>query len=129
MRVPFMRQVSWLMVVAMFVIGIAPRADAGFSPSGLVALPHFNRAQDLKNIQQALESKMVATRLADLGFTSQEINSRLSMLSDAQLHQVAQRLNKLKTGGDGVEVLVALLVIAVLVILILQMTGHRVIVR
>nr|MDA8387884.1 PA2779 family protein [Nitrospiraceae bacterium] len=110
-------------------IGIAPRVDASFSPSALVQPPRFDRAQDLNKIQQALESKIVARRLAELGFTMQEINSRLSGLSDAQLHRIAQRLNTLKTGGDGVEVLVALLVIAVLVILILQMTGHRVIIR
>ncbi|MDA8086765.1 MAG: PA2779 family protein [Nitrospiraceae bacterium] len=129
MRVPFMRQVSWYLVFAMFVIGIAPRVEASFSPSGLVALPQFDRAQDLNKIQQALEGKMVARRLADLGFTKAEINSRLSQLSDAQLHQVAQKLDKLKTGGDGFEFLIALLIVVVLVILILQMTGHRVIVR
>ncbi|MDA8172431.1 MAG: PA2779 family protein [Nitrospiraceae bacterium] len=129
MRVPFMRQVSWYLVFAMFVIGIAPRVEASFSPSGLVALPHFDRAQDFDKIQQALESKMVAKRLAELGFTKAEINSRLSQLSDAQLHQVAQKLNKLKTGGDGFEFLIALLIVVILVILVLQLTGHRVIVR
>ena len=129
MRVPFMRRVSCLMAVLMFVIGIAPRADAGFSPSGSIALPHFNRAQDLNTIQHVLEGKMVARRLADLGFTREEINARLSELSGAQLHRIAQKLNTLKTGGDGLGIVVALLVIVVLVILILQLTGHRVIVR
>lgn len=129
MRVPFMRQVAWYLVFAMFIIGIAPKVEASFSPSGLVALPHFDRTQDLNKIQQALEGKMVSKRLAELGFSKAEIQSRLSQLSDAQLHQVAQKLNSLKTGGDGFEVLIALLIIVVLVILILQLTGHKVIVR
>ena len=129
MRVPFIRQVSCIMAVLMFVIGIAPRVDASFSPSGPIALPQYNRTQDLNAIQQALEGRMVARRLADLGFTRQEINARLSELSDAQLHRIARRLNSLKTGGDGIGILIAVLVVIVLVIVILQLTGHRVIVR
>ncbi|MDA8088131.1 MAG: PA2779 family protein [Nitrospiraceae bacterium] len=129
MRVPFMKHVSWYLVIAMFVIGIAPRVDASFSPSGVIALPHTDRVQDLNKIQQTLENKMVSRRLADLGFSQKEINSRLSQMSDQQIHQVAQKLGSLKVGGDGVEFVIALLVVVVLVILILQMTGHKVIVR
>ena len=129
MRVPFMRQVSWYLVVAMFVIGIAPRVDASFSPSGVIALPQADRAQDLNKIQQVLENKLIAKRLADLGFSQKEINSRLSQMNDQQIHRIAQKLGSLKVGGDGVEFVIALLVVVVLVILILQMTGHKVIVR
>ena len=129
MRVLFMRHISWYLIAAMFVIGIAPRAEASFSPSGVIALPHTDRAQDLNRIQQTLENKMVAGRLADLGFSQKNINSRLSQLSDQQIHQLAQKLGSLKVGGDGVGFVIALLVVVILVILILQMTGHRVIVR
>ena len=129
MRVPLMRQVSWYLVFAMFVIGITPRVEASFSPSGTVLLPHFDRARDLNQIQRTLEGKMVSKRLSELGFSMAEINARLSLLSDAQLHRLAQRLNKLKTGGDGLGVLIAVLVIILLVIVILQLTGHRVLIR
>ena len=129
LKVPFIRQVSWYLIFAMFVIGIDPRVEASFSPSGFVALPHFDRMQDLNRIQQTLESKMVSKRLAELGFSKAEIDSRLSQLSDAQLHQMAQNLSKLKTGGDVGEAVIAILIIVLLVIVILQLTGHRVIVR
>jgi len=45
-------------------------------------------------------------------------------MSDDQLHRLAQKLDDLKPGGDGVG-----LVVALLVIVVLQLTGHRVMVK
>jgi hypothetical protein len=74
--------------------------------------------------------KMVKERLADLGFTHEEIQGRISQLSDQQLHNAAQQLDDLKVGGDGgLGIVVALLVIAILVVFLLMLTRHRVIVE
>ena len=125
-----MRPVAVYLVAAMFIIGIAPRVDAAFAPSGPMALAQVDRTADLQKIQKVLESKMIRDRLEQLGYTQEEIQARLGMLSDQQLHQVALNLDELKVGGDdALGIIIALLVIAVLVILILQLTGHRVIVR
>ena len=128
MKVPFFRHVAWYLVVAMFIIGVAPKVDAGLSPSELIAA-QFDRAQDSSNIQQVLENKMVSERLAQLGFTQDEVNSRLSQLSDQQLHKLAVNLDEIKTGGDGLGIIIALLVIAILVVILIQLTGHKVIVK
>ena len=128
MKVPFFRHVAWYLVVAMFIIGIAPKADAGLSPSELIAA-QFDRAQDSSNVQQVIENKMVSERLAQLGFTQEEVNSRLSQLSDQQLHKLAVNLDEIKTGGDGLGLIIGLLVIAILVVLLIQLTGHKIIVK
>ena len=128
MKVPFFRHVAWYLVVAMFIIGIAPKADAGLSPSELIAA-QFDRAQDNNNIRQVIENKMVSERLSQLGFTQEEVTSRLSQLSDQQLHKLAVNLDEIKTGGDGLGIIIALLVIAILVVLLIQLTGHKVIVK
>jgi hypothetical protein len=128
MKVPLFKHIAWYLVVAMFMIGIAPKVDAGLSPSELIAT-RFDRGQDTSNIRQVLENKMVSERLSQLGFTQKEVNDRLSQLSDRQLHKLAVNLDEIKTGGDGLGVIIALLVIAVLVVLLLQLTGHRVSVR
>lgn len=125
----FMKSVAWYLVVAMFIIGIAPRADAAFSPSEQLALAQSDRAADLQKVQAALETKMVRDRLEKLGYAPGEIRARLGLLDDEQLHRLALNLDQLKVGGDALGVIVALLVIAVLVIVILQLTGHKVIVR
>ena len=128
MRIPFFRQIAWYLAGAMFIIGIAPRVDAGFSPSAMVNT-EFQRDVDMAKVQQVIETKLVSERLEKLGFTRDEITSRLSQLSDRQLHQVAQNLDDIRVGGDALGVIIALLVIAILVIVILQLTGHKVIVK
>ena len=129
MRIPFMKHISWYLVAAMFIISIAPKVDAGFSPSEILALSQVERTADLQKIQKVLEVKAVSERLKQFGLTQDEIQTRLVNLSDQQIHQVALQLDDLKIGrGDALGVIIALLVIAVLVVVLLKLTGHRVIV-
>jgi hypothetical protein len=129
MRIPLRKWITWYLVLAMFVIGITPRVYAGFSPSEIVALSPANRSAEIQKIQKFLEMKVVRERLKEYGFTPDEIQSRLNQLSDPQIHQLALKVDKLKVGGDGFEVIIALLVIVVLVLVIIWLTGHRVVVK
>lgn len=126
MRKPFVKCVSWYLVMAMFIIGITPRVYAGFSPSEVLSLSPVDRAADLQKIQTVLEMKMISERLRALGFTAEEIQKRLVQLSDQQVHQFALQLDDLKVGGDGLGIVIALLVIAILVVILIYLTGHRV---
>jgi Family of unknown function (DUF6627) len=129
MKIPCMKQVSWYLLIAMFIIAIAPNAEAGFAPSEIIALAQTDRTGDLEKIQQALEVKAVSERLAQLGLTRDEIQNRMSQLSDRQIHQIALQLDDLKVGkGDVLGVVVALLVIAILVVILLNLTGHKVVI-
>ncbi len=129
MRIPLMKHVSWYLVAAMFIIGIAPKVDAGIAPSEAIALQQTDRASDLEKIQKIIETKMVSDRLEKFGLTQDEIQKRLGGLSDQQMHQLALQIDDLKVGkDDALGIIIALLVIAILVVLLLQLTGHRVIV-
>jgi len=122
-----MKQISWYLVVAMFIIGIAPRVDAGLAPSEIIALSQTDRAADLEKIQKVLELKAVSERLTQLGLAQEEIRNRLDQLSDQQIHQAALQLDDLKVGqGDALGLIIALLVIAILVVILLNITGRRV---
>lgn len=122
------KSVSWYLVVAMFVIGIVPRVDAGLSPSEVIALTKAERLTDINKLQKAIESKMVRERLEQFGLTGDEIRTRLGNLSDRQLHEFALRLDELKVGGGGAEVVIIVLLVAILVVLLLQYTGRKVVV-
>jgi hypothetical protein len=128
MRIPFMRHMAWYLVVVMFIIGIAPRIDAALVESEITSLTHVDRTADLEKIQKVLETKAISKRLEQLGLTQDEIQNRLTQLSDQQIHQVATKLDDLKIGGDGLGIIIAVLVVVILVIVILQLTGHKVIV-
>jgi hypothetical protein len=122
------KSVSWYLVVAMFIIGIVPRVDAGLSPSEVIVLTKAERLTDIDKIQKAIESKMVGERLEQFGLTQDEIRTRLGNLSDRQLHELALRLDELKVGGGGAEVVIIVLLVAILVVLLLQYTGRKVVV-
>jgi hypothetical protein len=129
MRIPFMKHVTWYLVIAMFIIGIAPRVDAGLAPSQIIALTQVDRDADLGKIQKVLEVKAVSERLMQFGLTQDEVQKRLTQLSDRQIHQIALQLDDLKIGQDDVlAVIIALLFIAILVVVLLKLTGHKVIV-
>ncbi|MEW5806621.1 MAG: PA2779 family protein [Acidobacteriota bacterium] len=126
MSTKLIKSTAKILVAVMFLWGIAPRIEAGFSPSELVAMQQTDRAVDIAKIQKALESKMVTERLEALGFTQGEIKTRLDKLSDQELHQIALKVDELKAGGDGLGVVIAILVIAILVVILLKLTGHKI---
>lgn len=76
------------------------------------------RTEDLKKVQTALESKIVRERLKALGLSDQEIESRLSKLSDQQIHQLAKDIDTLAPGGDVGGVLVLVILVLLIVYLI-----------
>jgi hypothetical protein len=121
--------VSWFLVVGMFALGIAPRVDAGLSPSGIIALSQADRTSHLQNIQKILETKMVCKRLQQLGLSQDDIQMRLSRLDDKQLHRIALRLDEIRVGGNGFEVLVVILLIGILVGVWFYVSDKRIIIQ
>lgn len=125
-----MKMISCYLVLAMFVIGITPRVYAGFSPSEAISILTDDRSADLGKIRKVLEMKMVQERLKEFGFTPDEIEKKLSQLSDSQIHQLALNLDELKVGGSAwVWVLVIVILIAIGVVVYFYVTGHRVVIE
>jgi hypothetical protein len=120
--------VSYL-VLAMLIIAVAPRVDAAFAPSETLKISAEVQTGDIDRIRIVLENKLVTQRLHDLGYTTDEIMTRLSQMTAEQIHSFAQKLDDLKVGGDGLGVVIAVLVIVILVLVILQLTGHKVFVK
>ena len=130
MRIPLQKWITWYLVLAMFVLGITPKVYAGFSPSEAIRLSPDERSSDVQKIQKFLEIKMVGERLKELGLSPDEIQARLNQFSDPQIHQLALQLDDLKVAGEGVlGIIILLLVIAILVVLLIQLTGHKIIIK
>ena len=130
MRIPLQKWIIGYLVLAMFVIGITPRVYAGFSPSEAFRLLPDERSSDVQKIQRFLELKMVRERLKELGLSPDEIQARLNQISDPQIHQLALKLDDLKVAGDDfLGVIILLLVITILVVLLIQLTGHKIVIK
>jgi len=78
----------------------------------------YDRAADMKTVQTTLESKVVRERLKALGLTDKEIESRLTRLSDQQVHQLAKDVNTLGPGGGIVGILIVVMLVLAVVYLI-----------
>jgi hypothetical protein len=130
LRFSFFKGISWYLLVAMVILGVTPNVQAGFIPSEAVTLSPADRAADLQKIQKVLETKMVRQRLTDLGFSNEEIQTRMSQLTDQQLHQFALQLDEMKVAGDsGIGIIIGILVIAILVVILVYLLNHRIVIK
>jgi len=125
----FKKGVVWYLAMAMFIIGTTPPCFAGFSPSQVIALSQGERSTDLQRVQKFLETKMVRERLRALGFTREEILLKLASVSDPQIHHLALHLDEMKVVGDGGEVVIIVFLAALLIVLIIYATGHKIILK
>lgn len=111
--------ISVLMVLALgFASAITPAVSiAGPIPSS-VGLQHSQRAADEARINALLGDPKVLSALEQAGTDAEELRSRLAQMSAHDVHQLANRMHDVKTGGVGVG---ELLVIVVLVLLIIYL--------
>lgn len=88
-------------LVAVLVVGMAGRGrvHAMLAPSQPSA--GYDRAADEEKVQSMLERKVIRQRLNDLGYDAADIERRMVRLSDAQVHQVAMRVDQQFAAGDG----------------------------
>ncbi len=117
------------LAIALFILGMVPPVEAAFSPSEVITFGSAARAGDMEKLQTLLENKMIRQRLHDLGYSTEEITSRITQLTDEQVHAIAQKLDDLRVGGDGVEIAILAIVCVILIIAVLYITGHKVQVR
>lgn len=126
MKKKMAKWVTWYMVTVMFFFGLIPRVDAGFSPSEGMVQSQMDRAGDLEKIRKILEVKMIRERLGALGFSQEEIQTKLTQLGDEQVHQLALKLDEMNVGGDGAGAVIIILFLLTLVVLIIYLLGYRV---
>ncbi len=118
---------SLYLAFAMMLISLPTQVWAMFIPS---VQDNAGRQADLRAIQKTLESTVVKQRLMDYGLSAEEAMARTNALSDDQVHQFATRLDSLQAGADdGIDALIFLLLVAIIVVVVLEATGHHVMVR
>ena len=122
-----LKPLALYLAIACFVIAGIPKDSLAYLVESQPA--SYSRGADMDKIQRVLESKMVSQRLQELGLSTDEINSKLAGLGNAEIHQFASRLDSLMPGGDMLINIMALLVIAILVLVILHLLGYKVIIK
>ena len=123
---PFFKMLSMYLVFAIILLTIPAQGWAMFIPT---AESVSTRQADMTTIQKTLESTVVKQRLMDYGLSSEEAMVQISRLSDEQTHQLAANMDSVQAGADGLGAVAFVLVVAIIVVLILELTGHHVVFR
>ena len=84
-------------LLAMCLLGVGFPANAGVI-STEAALSTPERARVLSVLQRG----DVRTRLQNLGVKPEDVSARVAAMSDAEIAQVADRLDQLPAGGTGI---------------------------
>lgn len=120
-------RLALLMALVVALVTTAAKAEAAFVGSQ-ESLSQAMVQQDAATVQRVLQNKMVRERLAALGYSPAEVESRLAQLSDADRHALATQLDNLAPAGDGVGLVIGVLLIILLIILIIKLLDKRVVV-
>jgi len=112
----WLRRTAMTLAIVMGLHGFAPLSFGGLIASQTISTEDL-RAADMATVQKMLEQKVVQHRLGELGFTPGEIQTRMDLASNAELHQLAMQSDTLTAGGDAGVVTVLLIVLLVILIL------------
>lgn len=123
-----MRHTAFILIAVMSLFSFVPKAEASLVPTAMTMSSEL-RSQDLASVQKVLENKAVKARLSALGYSDAEISAKLSQVSDSELHGLASQLDALDAGGDGIGIVIGLLVIVLLVVVILKLSDKTVTIR
>lgn len=88
-----------------------------------------NRDNDINKIAVELEKKIVREKLFSLGMTSNYVMKKINELSNEEIHQLAVKVEDIKAAGDAWGAIAAILILAMIVILVLELLGRRVVSR
>lgn len=105
------------MIGIMCLVSFVPNVQAGFVPTSESAADIL-RQKDMKVVQSALENKIIKQRLMELGYSEEEIQTRVARLSDEELHKLATDMETLTPAGDALGTLTSVLVLILIVLLI-----------
>ncbi len=87
------------------------------------------RGEEIGKVQRALENEILIEKFKAYGLSPGEIKDKLQSMSDEQIHLLAQASDQLLVGGDGWEVVIAILIIILLVVLILKLMDKQVVIK
>jgi hypothetical protein len=121
------RRTVMLMIALSIALGLSPRfAYAGFAPTVAPGAPGY---ASLDAVRAHLENKKVQETLRSLGYTQEEISSRLSQLSQEEISQLAGELDKtMAPGGSAAGVAIGVVIVLLVALGILSLVGKRVVV-
>ena len=118
MRTRGFRQIATALAAWAIVLGCLPTgASAGPMPSGNGKVK-TTRDEDIIRIEKILKNERVVKALASKGISPNQLRGKLGLMSDHEVHMLAERLETTKSGGSAGGILVLIILILLIVYLV-----------
>jgi hypothetical protein len=120
----FAKYVSCFVTITMLLMSL-PVQPLQASMIGTETVLNLSKAANMReNLHKFLERKDVQDVMMAQGISPMEAKARVDCLSDAEVMQIAHRLDQLPAGGDGIGAIVGAAVIIFIVLLITDIMGY-----
>ena len=120
----FAKYVSYFVTITMLLMSM-PVQTLQASMIGTETVLILSKAQNMReNLHKFLGRKDVQSMMMAQGITSIEAKSRVDCLSDAEIMQMADKMDRLPSGGDGLGAIVGAALIIFLVLLLTDIMGY-----
>ncbi len=119
---PLGRTVAWLMMVVMLVAAL----PLGVAQAALVTTEQVvmeSTSGDRDRVQAFLERQDVRRQMVALGVDPGEAAARVTQLSDAEVGQIVDRLDRLPAGQSALGAVLGVILIIFLVLLVTDLLG------
>jgi hypothetical protein len=112
-------EITMLFALAAAGAAVMPRAYAGMIGTDEAQAP--NARHERERVKALLARPEVAKQLGDFGVKAQDAAARVDAMSDAEVTQLAGRIDQLAAGGAAFtnDQLVVILLVAILVVLLI----------
>ncbi len=120
----FAKYVSCFVTITMLLMSM-PVQTLQASMIGTETVLILSKAQNMReNLHKFLERKDVQGMMMAQGISPIEATARVDCLSDAEVMQIADKMDQLPSGGDGVGAIVGAVLIIFLVLLLTDILGY-----
>ncbi|MFQ5441647.1 MAG: PA2779 family protein [Thermodesulfobacteriota bacterium] len=124
----YFKRIALIVATAILLISAVPAESMAYIV-GAEGAVEATRAVDMEKAQSILESRLVKMKLTQLGLSAEEINTRLSKLTDAELHRFASTIDSLYPGQGAIGVLIGVLIVIALVMVLLKLTNKKIVIK
>ncbi|MFZ5798719.1 MAG: hypothetical protein C4563_05910 [Desulfobulbus sp.] len=117
------KSISLFMIISFLACNLAADAARAGMIGTETALQAIGREEGLSIVTAFLEREDVRQAMTRQGVDVLEAQKRVAALSEAELHRIAQQIDQLPAGGDGVGTVVGALLLVFLVLLVTDILG------
>lgn len=107
---------------ALFMASVPIGAHAALVPTDAVIAVSGAEAERVR-VAEFLDREEVRRQMQSLGVSPQEAQARVAALSDAEIRQIAGRLEDMPAGGDAIGVILGTALVVFIVLLITDIAG------